>query len=95
MSLRSEYRSGPDEEEIWDSVLGVEQMPSASDETVAEREEEHIAGEDYQDKQDTFDEQNAPPSNYPASWCQLSDTQREAVQQFIVEILKKSDEGVS
>ena len=76
MSLRSEYLSGPDEEEIWQLVLGADEMPTACDESVAEREEEFIAGIDYQDKQDAFDEENASASNYPARWCQLSDTQR-------------------
>ena len=83
MSLRSEYRSGDDEEELF-RLTAPDDHPDSSDESIAMLEEQSIASSHYDDDQHEADE--------------LAETNRlgAAVQELtgneIAEVLKLIDE---
>lgn len=58
MSLGSWYGGDEDLElELWGELIDPSLLPSASDDEIAEREEEHFGSDDYQDVQETTDEE--------------------------------------
>lgn len=61
MSLGSWYGGDPEAElELWGELIDPSFLPSASDDEIAEREEEHLGSEEYQDVQEAADEGATP-----------------------------------
>lgn len=91
MSLPSWY--GGDEEvelELWGELIDPSFLPSASDDEIAEREQEHLESEDYQDVQENIDEEATPaaePSNLAALLAKLPPEDFEAIIRLIQEKL--------
>lgn len=58
MSLGSWYGEDAETElDLWGELIDPAFLPSASDDQIAEREQEHLGSEDYQDVQEGLDEE--------------------------------------
>lgn len=85
-SLRSEYRSGDDEQEIFNLILRTDH-PQSDDESVSNQEEEHLSSEDYGDQQDEFDENEARIRNLADFFPQLPEEARDRIIGLLDDIL--------
>ena len=94
MSLPSWY--GGDEElelELW-GVIDPSFLPSASDEEIAEREQEHLESEDYQDVQEGIDEKATPamePTDLANLLAMLPPEDFEAIFRLVQEKLDEQE----
>ena len=61
MGLKSIYRSGPDEEEIF-RLTNPEVHPITEDSAIAQEDIDRLAASAYDDEQEYFDEQESKPS---------------------------------
>ena len=96
MSLGSSYLSPEPEEEIriWDDVLRPDDLPTATDETIARNEEEHLLSRDYDDFQERVDEsedRGRSTAELPDLIARLSTEDLDAVRRFVQQILDERD----
>lgn len=84
MSLRSEYRSGDDEEELF-RLTAPDDHPDLGDESIAKLEEESIASSHYDDDQQEADEL-AEPDRLGTAVQGLTDDEIAEVLKLINEI---------
>lgn len=85
-SLRSEYGSGDDEEEIFNLIFRTSH-PQSDDESVGNQEEEHLGSEHYDDEQDDFDETEARIRSLADSFSRLPDEARDKIIGLLDDIL--------
>ena len=83
MSIRSQYLSGDDEEELF-RLIAPDEHPDASDERIAKLEEESLASSHYDDDQEELDEQFAP--------SMIEDAVVDLSKDEVAEVLKLIDE---
>ena len=89
MSLRSEYLSGDDEEELF-RLTDPDEHPDVSDESIAKLEEESLASSHYDNDQEDFD-QLSHPSPVQEAVQQLSQDEISLVLQFIDDIQNRRE----
>ncbi len=97
MSLRSSYLSPEPEKEIriWDHVLRPDDLPTATDETIARNEEEHLLSRDYDDFQEQVDEsedRGRSTDELPDLIVRLSDEDLDAVRRLVQQMLDEKDD---
>ena len=85
-SLRSEYRSGDDEDEIFNLILQTDH-PQSDDESVGSQEEEHLSSENYDDRQDDYDETEARIRALADSFSQLPEETRDRIINLLDDVL--------
>ena len=83
MSLRSEYSSGDDEEELF-RLTAPDDHPDSGDESIAKLEEQSIASSHYDEDQQKADELAGP--------TRLEDAAQELTNDEIAEVLELIDE---
>ena len=93
MSLGSWYGENEEVElELWGELIDPSFLPSASDDAIAEREEEHLGSEDYQDVQEIADEEATPPVELSEMADLLAKLSREDLDAIMRLALEKLDE---
>ena len=87
MRLHSEYGGSPEDEiEIWGRVIAPSNLPDTHDDETARREEDNLAGTEYQVAQTELDEATSVPPDIANLWSELSDPQREIVRRMIEDL---------
>ena len=89
MSIRSQYLSGDDEEELF-RLTAPEDLPDSIDESIAKLEEESLASSHYDDVQDELDEQ-AVPTNLEIVVQELSDAEMAEVVRLIEQVRNRRE----
>ena len=84
MNLHSEYGGTPEDEiEIWGRIIDPSNLPDTHDDENARREDDNLAGTEYQVSQTVLDEAASVPPDIANSWSELTDLQREIVRRMI------------
>ena len=65
--------------ELWGELIDPSFLPSASDDEIAEQEQEHLGSEDYQDVQEGMDEEATPPTELANLLTRLSPEDLEVI----------------
>lgn len=80
MSLGSWYGENEEVElELWGDLIDPSFLPSASDDEIAEQEQEQLGSETYQDVQEGMDEEATPPTELANLLTRLSPEDLEAI----------------
>ena len=95
MSLGSWYGGDAEVElELWGDLIDPSFLPSASDDEIAEREEEHLGSDGYQDVQEATDEEATSPAELTELadlLTRLSPEDVEAIMRFALEKLDEQE----
>lgn len=92
MSLGSWYGGDADTElDLWGELIDPSFLPTASDDEIAEQEQEQLGSETYQDIQDGMDEEATPPTELANLLTGLSPKDLEAIMRLAMEKLDEQE----
>ena len=93
--MPSWYGDDPEVElELWGELIDPSFLPSAGDDQIAEREQEHLGSEDYQDVQEGIDEEATSatePTNLADLLAKLPPDDFEAIIRLVQEKLDEQE----